>query len=497
MSATKKTITDNATAYDENLETWTRNRAVRSGAKAVKAGGETYLPRTSEKQKDQAYLKYKARAYFYPATGRTVDAYTGLIFRKPPQVELPSAVAGYADDIDLQGNTLLGFAEKATDDVVVVARGGILVEMPVRPEGELTKAQAESANLRPYLTFYPAESIRDWRTGRVGGKTALSFVKLFERVAVETENIFQEAFIDQYRVLRINELGQYEVIVYREAVAADSNGIAEWVETSRSTPLKAGKEFSEIPFVFLGSRSASSDVQESLINDIVDVNLSHFINSADYENALHWTGSPTPVFSGQFAAAEDGSQPTEIIIGSSSGIHFQDADGKAEYLEFKGDGLEGGLGKAMDRKEKHMALLGSRVLMDERKLAEAAETARTHRAGEASVLASLANAVSDGFKRALKILTEWAGADSSSVVFKLNTDFVPEGMSAQDIQALMLAWQGGAISKQTLFENLQAGEIIRPGKTFEEEQAEIDEEPPDIPAPAPVPPDPDEEASPA
>jgi hypothetical protein len=37
------------------------------------------------------------------------------------------------------------------------------------------------------------------------------------------------------------------------------------------------------------------------------------------------------------------------------------------------------------------------------------------------------------------------------------------------------AWQNGAISQNTLFENLKAGEIVADTETFEDEQARIDD----------------------
>lgn len=477
-----KKITDNSAYYDAAAPTWARNRAVRAGEGAVKAGKEIYLPRTSPKQKDAEYDAYLARAYFYAATGRTVDAYTGLIFRKPPQVALPPAIEPFQADIDLQGTTLTGMAEKVVEDAVIVARGGILVDYPQADIQEATVAEIERANIRPYLAFYPAESIRDWRMGRVNGRTQLTFLKLFERVPAESGDFLQEAFIDQYRVLWLNDSWQYEIVIFREVTDAEGKE-KKWIEWSRKTPIVQGKTEGEIPFVFVGSRSATPDIQEAPISDIAAVNLSHYRNSADYENGLHWVGSPTPVFIGDWTPDEEGNRPEFVILGSSSGICMvQGSDVK--FLEFEGQGLEGGLGAAMARKEKHMALLGSRVLMDEKKAAEAAQTAEIHRAGEASVLASLANAISSAITRALGIMARWVGADEKAVVFTLNTDFAPSRLSAQDIQALMLAWQGGGISQQTLFEQLQAGEIIRAGKTLEDEQAEIDAETPDLPPPA-------------
>jgi hypothetical protein len=46
-------------------------------------------------------------------------------------------------------------------------------------------------------------------------------------------------------------------------------------------------------------------------------------------------------------------------------------------------------------------------------------------------------------------------------------------MSAQELTALIGSWQSGAISSQTLFDNLQDGEIIAQGVTFEVEQERI------------------------
>ena len=46
-------------------------------------------------------------------------------------------------------------------------------------------------------------------------------------------------------------------------------------------------------------------------------------------------------------------------------------------------------------------------------------------------------------------------------------------MTAQDIASLISAWQQGAISGEVLFSNLQAGEIIPAGITYEEEQERI------------------------
>jgi hypothetical protein len=206
----------------------------------------------------------------------------------------------------------------------------------------------------------------------------------------------------------------------------------------------------------------------------VSTNLSHYRSSADYENGLHWTGVPTPVVIGTIVAAE-GKSPDVIQLGSSTALNLSDG-GDAKFLEFKGDGLEGGLGRALDRKEAQMAVLGARILAPEKRQGEAAETAAIHRSGENSVLSALAGAVSKAITRALTIAAAWMGKPDLQVTFTLNTDYLPTPIDAQTLTALVAAWQSGAISLSELFEALVQGEVIRSSKTEEEHTAEIEME---------------------
>jgi len=43
-------------------------------------------------------------------------------------------------------------------------------------------------------------------------------------------------------------------------------------------------------------------------------------------------------------------------------------------------------------------------------------------------------------------------------------------MSSQDLQAVVGAWQSGAISRDTMFELFRSGEILPDGRTNEDEQ---------------------------
>jgi hypothetical protein len=186
------------------------------------------------------------------------------------------------------------------------------------------------------------------------------------------------------------------------------------------------------------------------------------------EHGAHFTALPTPYC---FGVSDDDAPDT---VGPENLWHSSDKDVVVGMLEFEGAGLNS-LEKRLEVKESEMAALGARMLAPDKKMAETAETATIHRYGEISVLSSLAQAVSLGLTRALEIARDWMGL-SGDVDVQLNRDFLPTPMNPQMLLALFQMVQGGRISQQVFFENLQRGEIIDSERTFEEEEADLDTE---------------------
>jgi hypothetical protein len=59
--------------------------------------------------------------------------------------------------------------------------------------------------------------------------------------------------------------------------------------------------------------------------------------------------------------------------------------------------------------------------------------------------------------------------NGEQVVFELNTDFSDKGLTSQDLQAIVAAWQAGAISRETMTELFRRGEVLPEGRSAEEE----------------------------
>lgn len=460
-------------SYTKRLKQWKRCRNAVAGEDEIKDAGTDYLPKLSG-HTDAEYKAYKQRAVWYNATARTVDGLTGLIFRKPPSIDAPESLSDLLEDVTTYGLSAQEFAEMIVEETVVVGRGGILAEYPrVEAGEEETAADAERRGDRPYLTHYAAEAITNWQTGRIGNRTVLTRVVLLEYYAEGGDEFGGGESKPQYRELMLDEAGQYLQRIWRKARGDD--GREKWLVTDQAMPLLRGAALTFIPFWFFGPQDATANVVKPPILDLANMNISHYRTMADLENGRHWTGVPTPVFAGRFLT-EGEDEVTEVKLGSTSGIHFEETDGSATFMEFTGSGLET-LENAAKGKEEYMAVLGARILAQEKRMVEAAETARIHKAGESSILASLANAVSKVLSRAMTFLAEWSGVEQD-VTVQLNTDFLPTEMDAQMLQTLLQAWQMQALSFDDLVHKMKQGEIVREERSADNIQQDIADQPP-------------------
>ena len=458
--------------YSKYIGQWVKLRDTAEGQEAIHAKTTEYLPKLGG-QDDEEYNAYLTRALFYEATGRTIDGLSGMIFRKPPTKDLPTGLEKFSGNITLDGLSLQEFAEDIVDDGLTVGRAGILVDHPTVEDAALTVAEAEAGNIRPFLKKYKAEAIINWKVRGVANSQILVEVRL-----AETEEIpgleFESETVMQIRVLDFNDAGQYRQRVYRK-VEGD-NKKDEWIQFGPDIiPLMNNKALDFIPFVFVGVKNSSADVEKPPLIGLANVNISHYKTTADLEHGAHFTALPTAVVTGAAVQTDDSGTPEEgedYKIGSATAWVFTDPDTKAFFLEFKGQGLSS-LENRATVKEQYMASLGARMLSPDKKTAETAETAQIHRLGENSVLASLSQSISASLEKALEIFNMWLGAEGD-IVYQLNKDFIAISMTAGKLKELVAAWQAGSMAYADLLENLKKGEIINEERTEEEIRSEIE-----------------------
>lgn len=456
--------------YKKYKPQWEKLRDCADGQEAVHSKGVKYLPRLSG-QSDADYNAYKARGAFYNAVGRTIDGLSGMVFRKPLKVDVPAGMVDYLNDITLNGLSLLGFVEEIVDDVIGVGRAGILVDHPTMATGT-TRAQAEAANIRPFLKHYTTENVFYWKVEGRNNNQVLTQVRLWEYVQITGDKEFDETGRQQIRVLDLEpETGNYRQRVFIKVKTPRGE---EWVQEGADiVPIKNGAPLTEIPFYFVGVKNDMPKVQKPPLIDLANINLSHYVSTADLEHGAHFTGLPTAVITGHTDSVEEA---PEYRIGSPVAMVFPNPDTKVQYLEFTGQGLSA-LETRLEKKEQQMAFLGARMLTPEKAGIEAAQTLQIRQMGEVSVLASLAESVSVSVKKALAFMSEWAGF-GNAVEFHLNKDFIAVAMSSQELVALLQTWQAGGIAFEDFLDNLKRGEIVREERTAEDIRSEVETENP-------------------
>ena len=340
------TVNSTNPAYDEYSKYWERIEDVIEGQDAIHDKGTYYLPKLKD-QSDTDYEAYKKRAFFYNATGRTLEGLKGLLFRKPVQIDSPANMQSIIDDITLTGMSLEQFIKDIAEDAIAINTYGILVDIPFINTIGMTQAEVSALNIRPYIREYDAKSIINWKMGLVNNKYVLTMAVVTEDFEI-AKNEFQSDIETRYRVLDLFE-GKYRQRVFR----IDDKGNDELI--SEQFPIINGRYFDYIPFIF------DTDIECPPLLDLANTNIAHYRINADYEHGCHYTGLPTAVVSGY--QKQDSSE--KLYIGSQSAWVFPDPQASAKFLEFTGQGL-GALERNLDRKEQHMAILGARLLAQDK-----------------------------------------------------------------------------------------------------------------------------------
>lgn len=441
--------------YTQRKDQWMRCRDAYDGTDAIKDRGSMYLPKLGGQTKEE-YEAYLARAMWYGATGRTVDGLTGAVTRKDPKLEFPDAIRPQLDDVTLTGTPFQVFVKELLSELLKVGRGGVLVDMGRDPDADIAAA-------RPYWVSYTAEQIINWRTETRFGKQQLVLVVLCEEYeVVDPQDPYTVECKKRYRELALVD-NRYVVRVHTPTVVEGRTAYT----MEEVTPVVRGEALTEIPFCFFGVSGLNVVPEKPPILDLVDVNLSHYRSSADLEHGRHFTALPTPWIAGF-------PETTQVKIGSTVAWVSSDPNAKAGMLEFTGQGL-GGLEKALESKERMMAVLGARMLEEQRTGVETFEATALRTSGERSVLQSTAAVVSLGMTKILQWHAFWSGVkETTDINVELNQDFISTPLTGSDLTELVKAWQAGAISYETLYWNLQRGEVTRPDVEPEDERTLIE-----------------------
>jgi hypothetical protein len=478
------------TKYDEMLPYWQKCRDARKGAKAMKDGAncERYLPRLDSQvlqsvdndktptQKNREYANYKNRAIWYGATGKTVEAFKGMIYQKPVKyfsknTELPkdfieSDLMRYASQEDESFSALM---QACTDEILTVNRVGILEDYPVLVDEEtgeavqMSQLDFEKSGITSYSVKYLAEQITNWGIAIHKGRKVESFYVLEESWLDYEESQSSPKQRLRWRLLLLEPMNGD--LVYKQVIIIEDKDDKIKIQDI-FYPLFNGNYFNYIPFWCLSVNGNQLDeISEPEILDLVEMNIGHFRNSADYENEMHYVSIKTAIFPGW----EQETYGNPVLGGALATPPEQ----KPFILEASSTS---GLAGEMKAKEEKMAILGAQMLSAKGRYIQSATTSEIENQGQSGILGSLAATLEEFFSVILSLKMEWSGQGKEGVKVVLNKEYMKNTVAPEIMKDLVAAVQAGKMSFKTFYYNISKLDMYPDGWTEEDEMNAIDSE---------------------
>jgi hypothetical protein len=380
---------------------------------------------------------YKDDAILTNFTRLTKIGLTGLVFRRPANMNLVPGIEYVLKDITGYGFGLEQLAQQVIGEVLVTGRYGLMVDYPPIENSE------NYARIKPYN----AESVINWHYREINSEYRLDLVVLYECLDELDEDGFTWVKKDQYRVLYLNNENIYEQAIY--------NCDLEKVGPSVMPLDYHSQPFDEIPFVFVGADNNDSSMDNIPLYDLAVVNLGHYRNSADYEESIFICGQPcVHVNLGDTNQAEfEQANPGGIKFGARGGVITN--GGSMTLVQANPNQLAS---VAMTEKKADAASIGARLIAPPGGR-ETAEAARIRFGAQNSSLYIVTKNVSLAFELCLQWIAEFMLESPSESEFELNNQFYEEDADPNLIASEMMLFDRGLMTSQEIRMNLDKSGI--------------------------------------
>lgn len=419
-----------------------------SGEHTIKEAKTLYLPMPDASDTSasniERYKAYVKRAVFYNVTRRTLTGLIGQVFSKDPVVKVKPAMKNIVEDCTGTGINLTQLSKRGLAYNLAFSRGGLFIDYPETDETGTSVEEMEKGNIRPTLNLYSPTSIINWRVKERGAKEVLSLVVLYECYCASDDG-FEMKNSPQFRVLRLDENDNYVQEIWRELIPTEfkenrvpKGNFAPKTMIQRDSN---GEPLKEILFSFFGSENNDSNPDNPNMYDLASINLAHFRNSADYEEACYIVGQPTPVATGLTEEWLKDVLKGQLSFGSRGGIPLP-VGATATLLQATGNTM---IHEAMETKERQMVALGAK-LVEQKQVQRTAFETKVESTSEGSILSSSTKNVSSVFEWGLKKCAMLMGLDESGIEFALNSEFDMSKMSPDEQAKIIEAWSKGAIT---------------------------------------------------
>ena len=436
------------------------------GANAVKKAGVLYLPeiRVSKDQKenDLRNQAYRDRAVLYEITKDTKQELIGIAFSEDPNFD-PDGMEFLKYNADGTGKSYYHLMQSALGGLLDAGRGGLFVDYP-QTDGATSVAEVERLGILPTVVHYKTLSIINWGVRKVGAHFKTALVVLAEKDSiVDPSDEFRLKEIQLYRVLRLDQNGEYCVQIYSDRTGTLQADSEPYYPTDAN-----GAKWNEIPFIPLGSVANDWEIDNIPLESLALMNIAHYHNSAEYENSVFLCGQIQPVMTGLDTDWRDWLQENGVMLGSTTplmlptGATFTFAQAEEQMIAKE----------AMEAKEKHMKALGAKLL-EENQVVKTATESNNESMAKYSVLSLCVANLNEASEIVLRWCAKYFGSGDKAK-FTIKQDFAKGKLSLDALKFYNELVQQGKLSRETFHTIRTTGKV--PEIDYEEEEQRIEAE---------------------
>jgi hypothetical protein len=154
--------------YSEQKATWALHRDV-AGDSEPKP--ETYLPKSKLEPYDQYQFRLKL-SQWTPETSRAARRIVAALYKEKPKRSMRrDDLNRFLDDCDRKGTSWNAFMSRVMRHMLTYGTIRPLVNVKPGPREELSVAEAEELNVRPYVVLYSPLAVIDWDHDEDGKET--------------------------------------------------------------------------------------------------------------------------------------------------------------------------------------------------------------------------------------------------------------------------------------------------------------------------------------
>jgi len=374
--------------YVKFKDAWIKVRDCMKGEDVVKAKGETYLPRPSGMTGEyaSAYDSYVERAHFPLITSYALQGALGIVITKLPEFNVPKQLEYILKTATKDGRSLQQLFLDMIIEIFQTGRSPLLVDI-VSKKNEFRFVQ------------YKAEDFINWKTALVEDERNLILGVLKEERSSSTD-IFSHDTEDVYRVLNLNEQGQYFTTLHTDD-GLDSN--------SEIVPMFRGKSLDEIPLFLAGSINNSFDMQPIPLVSVANCSVQIYRKEADLANAEYMSCNPTLCVVG---ASNDENLPN--VVGSSVMIVLPNEQARVFYTVTDTAALTHVSAHISSLYEE--AIRHGIAILDSRKGVEAAEALRIRQSTQSASVYSIYLSAIKAIQLGLQTMCKWGNYNADEVV---------------------------------------------------------------------------------